>query len=143
MGAGILEVFILLPLVLHQSLETFDPFLLTAKVANLVSFKVHDQTNVSQAGARNTSEISDCRTVQSSHLSSGPDCLTESEHFPPFSLLWLFLLLAAGLFSLLLDFFTVFLVLELFFLFLFLKVAGGFLSASVDLLSLPDTELIC
>ena len=61
-GAGILEVFILLPLVLHQSLETFDPFLLTAKVANLVSFKVHDQTNVCQAGAKNTPEISDCST---------------------------------------------------------------------------------
>jgi len=47
---GILEVFLLLPFVGHQSAEALDPFLLTQKVANLVSFKVHDQTNVSQAG---------------------------------------------------------------------------------------------
>ena len=51
--AGILEVFVLLPFVGHQTGETFDTFLLTLEVANLVSFKVHDQTNVDQAGTEN------------------------------------------------------------------------------------------
>ena len=51
--AGILEVFVLLPFVGHQTGETFDTFLLTLEVANLVSFKVHDQTNVGQAGTEN------------------------------------------------------------------------------------------
>ena len=60
MRGGVLEVFLLLPFVGHQSAETFDPFLLTQKVANLVSFKVHDQTNVSQTGTKN---ISDCTAV--------------------------------------------------------------------------------
>ena len=71
MGGGILEVLILLPFVLHQSQETFHPFLLPVKVANLVSFKVHDETNVGQTGTEN---ISDCRTSLGSlrHLTCRP-----------------------------------------------------------------------
>ena len=34
-----------------------DSFLLTVKVANLVSFKLHDQSNVSQAGTGNISTV--------------------------------------------------------------------------------------
>ena len=107
MGGGILEVFILISFVGHQSAETLDPFLLTEKVAHLVSFKVHDQTNVGQAGTENISDISpELYRSQSFHLSSGPDCL--AEHFSPFFPIRLFLLLTEDLFPLLPVFFSVF-----------------------------------
>ena len=48
----VLEILILLPLVLHQSLKTFDSFLLPIKVTNLISLEVHDKSNVGHTGAR-------------------------------------------------------------------------------------------
>ena len=144
MRGGILEVFLLLPFVGHQSAETLDPFLLTQKVANLVSFKVHDQTNVSQAGTKNISvQTAEINLCQSSHLSSGPDCL--AEHFSPFFLIRLFLLAAEFFlpvfFPVFLFFSLGFLALVLFFFFRFFNFLETFLLPSVDVLALPDTEL--